>query len=104
VSLFGFQFQRIIDVGFTSQADAVLLKGRPAGAGHFVKMVYNGIEYALMAYAEGFDILAHANAGKRAQSPRAVRQATADWQYSVVSIGYPGPVLHEKPVTGVPSE
>ena len=36
----------------------------PAGAGHFVKMVHNGIEYGLMqAYAEGFDILrsAHAN-------------------------------------------
>jgi polyphosphate glucokinase len=30
---------------------------------------------------------------------RAVKQATADWQYSVVSIGYPGPVLHGKPVT-----
>jgi len=36
----------------------------PNGAGHFVKMVHNGIEYALMAsYAEGFNILAHANAG-----------------------------------------
>ena len=36
----------------------------PAGAGHFVKMVHNGIEYALMAaYAEGFNILAHAGAG-----------------------------------------
>ena len=36
----------------------------PAGAGHFVKMVHNGIEYALMsAYAEGFNILARANAG-----------------------------------------
>src|SRR5687768_12428626 len=35
-----------------------------AGAGHFVKMVHNGIEYALMAaYAEGFNLLAHANAG-----------------------------------------
>jgi 6-phosphogluconate dehydrogenase len=33
----------------------------PAGAGHFVKMVHNGIEYALMAaYAEGFNLLAHA--------------------------------------------
>ena len=33
----------------------------PAGAGHFVKMVHNGIEYGLMqAYAEGFDILRHA--------------------------------------------
>lgn len=35
----------------------------PAGAGHFVKMVHNGIEYGLMqAYAEGFDILRNANA------------------------------------------
>src|SRR5437764_5745863 len=34
----------------------------PVGAGHFVKMVHNGIEYGLMqAYAEGFDILKHAN-------------------------------------------
>ncbi|MGQ0697701.1 MAG: phosphogluconate dehydrogenase (NAD(+)-dependent, decarboxylating) [Panacagrimonas sp.] len=36
----------------------------PPGAGHFVKMVHNGIEYGLMAaYAEGFNLLAHANAG-----------------------------------------
>ncbi len=36
----------------------------PAGAGHFVKMVHNGIEYGLMAaYAEGFNLLAHANIG-----------------------------------------
>jgi 6-phosphogluconate dehydrogenase len=36
------------------------------GAGHFVKMVHNGIEYGLMAaYAEGFNILRHANVGKR---------------------------------------
>lgn len=36
----------------------------PHGAGHFVKMVHNGIEYGLMAaYAEGFNILKHANAG-----------------------------------------
>jgi 6-phosphogluconate dehydrogenase len=36
----------------------------PTGAGHFVKMVHNGIEYGLMAaYAEGFNILKHANAG-----------------------------------------
>ena len=37
----------------------------PHGAGHFVKMVHNGIEYGLMAaYAEGLNILRHANAGK----------------------------------------
>jgi 6-phosphogluconate dehydrogenase len=38
----------------------------PHGAGHFVKMVHNGIEYGLMAaYAEGLNILHHANIGKR---------------------------------------
>lgn len=38
----------------------------PHGAGHFVKMVHNGIEYGLMAaYAEGLNILQHANVGKR---------------------------------------
>jgi 6-phosphogluconate dehydrogenase len=36
-----------------------------SGAGHFVKMVHNGIEYGIMAaYAEGLNILRHANAGK----------------------------------------
>jgi 6-phosphogluconate dehydrogenase len=40
----------------------------PAGGGHFVKMVHNGIEYALMAaYAEGLNILKHANVGKQDQ-------------------------------------
>jgi 6-phosphogluconate dehydrogenase len=38
----------------------------PSGAGHFVKMVHNGIEYGLMAaYAEGLNVLHHANVGKR---------------------------------------
>jgi 6-phosphogluconate dehydrogenase len=38
----------------------------PNGAGHFVKMVHNGIEYGLMAaYAEGLNILRHANVGKQ---------------------------------------
>jgi 6-phosphogluconate dehydrogenase len=40
----------------------------PNGAGHFVKMVHNGIEYGIMAaYAEGFNILKHADAGKHSQ-------------------------------------
>ncbi len=40
-----------------------------AGAGHFVKMVHNGIEYGLMAaYAEGLSILRHANVGRTAQT------------------------------------
>jgi 6-phosphogluconate dehydrogenase len=38
----------------------------PNGAGHFVKMVHNGIEYGIMAaYAEGLNILRHANVGKQ---------------------------------------
>src|SRR5262249_26064734 len=38
----------------------------PSGAGHFVKMVHNGIEYGIMAaYAEGLNILHAANVGKR---------------------------------------
>jgi 6-phosphogluconate dehydrogenase len=41
----------------------------PTGAGHFVKMVHNGIEYGMMAaYAEGLNVLHHANAGKRTQT------------------------------------
>jgi 6-phosphogluconate dehydrogenase len=40
----------------------------PSGAGHFVKMVHNGIEYGIMAaYAEGLNILHHADVGKRAR-------------------------------------
>jgi 6-phosphogluconate dehydrogenase len=38
----------------------------PSGAGHFVKMIHNGIEYGIMAaYAEGLNILRHANVGTR---------------------------------------
>ena len=41
----------------------------PSGAGHFVKMVHNGIEYGIMAaYAEGLNILQHANVGKNQQA------------------------------------
>ncbi|MGH2635589.1 MAG: phosphogluconate dehydrogenase (NAD(+)-dependent, decarboxylating) [Actinomycetota bacterium] len=47
-----------------STAEAGYLHCGPVGAGHFVKMVHNGIEYGLMAaYAEGLNILRHANAG-----------------------------------------
>ncbi len=41
----------------------------PVGAGHFVKMVHNGVEYALMAaYAEGLNIIHHANAGSASRT------------------------------------
>jgi len=53
--------------GEPSQAELGYLHCGPAGAGHFVKMVHNGTEYALMAaYAEGLNILKHANVGKQA--------------------------------------
>jgi 6-phosphogluconate dehydrogenase len=49
-----------------STAEHGYLHCGPNGAGHFVKMVHNGIEYGLMAaYAEGMNILRHANAGKQ---------------------------------------
>lgn len=49
-----------------STAEKGYLYCGPSGAGHFVKMVHNGIEYGMMAaYAEGFNILSHANLGKK---------------------------------------
>ncbi len=52
----------------------------PNGAGHFVKMVHNGIEYGLMAaYAEGLNVLKYANVGKPGQaSPLASSPASAE--------------------------
>jgi len=51
-----------------STAEHGYLHCGPNGAGHFVKMVHNGIEYGLMAaYAEGFNILKHANIGNHPQ-------------------------------------
>lgn len=51
-----------------STAEQGYLHCGPSGAGHFVKMVHNGIEYGLMAaYSEGLDILRHANVGKGEQ-------------------------------------
>ncbi len=48
-----------------SHAEQGYLHCGPNGAGHFVKMVHNGIEYALMgAYAEGLNILKHAGVGR----------------------------------------
>src|SRR6202044_3174700 len=58
--------------GFSGEPDSAeqgYLHCGPSGAGHFVKMVHNGIEYGLMAaYAEGMNILHHADAGKRKQT------------------------------------
>ena len=52
--------------GAASAVEQGYLHCGPSGAGHFVKMVHNGIEYAVMAaYAEGLNILKSANVGKR---------------------------------------
>ena len=55
----------------------------PHGAGHFVKMVHNGVEYGLMAaYAEGLNILAHADAGSKTQEVDAETTPLRDpWAY-----------------------
>ena len=54
--------------GETSPAEQGWLHCGPSGAGHFVKMVPNGIEYGLMAaYGEGLNILKHANVGRHDQ-------------------------------------
>ena len=60
----------------------------PPGAGHFVKMVHNGIEYGIMqAYAEGFNILHEANAGskyvKEGDAEVAPMDCPEDYQYDI---------------------
>jgi len=59
----------------------------PAGAGHFVKMVHNGIEYGMMAaIAEGLSIIKHANAGKEEQITDAETTPLTDpeaYQYDI---------------------
>jgi len=53
-------------LGETSQAEHGYLHCGGAGAGHYVKMVHNGIEYGVMAaYAEGLSVLQHANLGNQ---------------------------------------
>ncbi len=53
--------------GGTGSAEEGFLHCGPLGAGHFVKMVHNGIEYGVMAaYAEGLNVLRNANVGKHA--------------------------------------
>ena len=60
----------------------------PPGAGHFVKMVHNGVEYGIMqAYAEGFNILHEANAGsayvKEGDAEVAPMEDPRDYQYDI---------------------
>ena len=57
--------------GHDARAEQGYIHAGPAGAGHFVKMVHNGIEYGLMqAYAEGFDILRNKNSTELPEAER----------------------------------
>jgi 6-phosphogluconate dehydrogenase len=66
----------------SSTAEHGYLHCGPAGAGHFVKMVHNGIEYGLMAaYAEGLNVLHHANAGRVERAADAETAPLRDAEY-----------------------
>jgi 6-phosphogluconate dehydrogenase len=68
--------------GSPSPSEKGYLHCGPAGAGHFVKMVHNGIEYGMMAaYAEGLNVLKHANAGKKQQEVDAETAPLRDAPY-----------------------
>ena len=64
--------------GSPARPSTAISTADPVGAGHFVKMVHNGIEYGLMAaYAEGLNILHNANVGKLGRTtPRRRRLGT----------------------------
>ena len=73
---------------FVTQAEMGWLHCGAPGAGHFVKMVHNGIEYGIMqAYAEGFNILHEANAGskyvKEGDAEVAPMDCPADYCYDI---------------------
>jgi len=62
----------------------------PPGAGHFVKMVHNGIEYGLMqAYAEGLNVLKHANIGLHAQETDAETTPLRDPEHYMYELDLP---------------
>ncbi len=68
--------------GEPTNAERGYLHCGPNGAGHFVKMVHNGIEYGLMAaYAEGLNILQNANAGKVTRDGDAETAPLAEPEY-----------------------
>ncbi len=73
--------------GNPTQSEYGYLHCGPVGAGHFVKMVHNGVEYAVMqAYAEGFSLLERANAGRRDRPRDAETAPLADpglFQYNI---------------------
>lgn len=74
----------------TGTAEHGYLHCGPSGAGHFVKMVHNGIEYGLMAaYAEGLNILHHANAGKEQRAANAETTPMRDPEHYQFDLNIP---------------
>ena len=68
--------------GDPTPAEQGYLHCGPTGAGHFVKMVHNGIEYGVMAaYAEGLNVIANADIGKREHEVDAETTPLRDPQY-----------------------
>ena len=68
--------------GDATPAENGYLHCGPTGAGHFVKMVHNGIEYGVMAaYAEGLNVIANADIGKREHEIDAETAPVRDPQY-----------------------
>ena len=73
-----------------TRAEQGYLHCGPVGAGHFVKMVHNGIEYGLMAaYAEGLNILRNANVGKLAKESDAETTPMRDPEYYQYELDLP---------------
>lgn len=76
--------------GIPGPAEQGYLHCGPTGAGHFVKMVHNGIEYGLMAaYAEGMNVLRNANAGKRVRSADAETEPLRNPEYYQYDLDLP---------------
>jgi len=76
--------------GTPSPAENGYLHCGPNGAGHFVKMVHNGIEYGLMAaYVEGLNILRHADVGAQQQAVDAETAPLRDAEYYQYSLDIP---------------
>ena len=76
--------------GEPSRAEQGYLHCGPNGAGHFTKMVHNGIEYGLMAaYAEGLNVLKKANIGKQTQEHDAETTPLRDPKYYQYDIDVP---------------
>ncbi|MEO7938353.1 phosphogluconate dehydrogenase (NAD(+)-dependent, decarboxylating) [Polaromonas sp.] len=76
--------------GEVAPAEEGFLHCGPSGAGHFVKMVHNGIEYGVMAaYAEGLNILRNANIGQRQQTSDAETTPLRDPEFYRYELNLP---------------